>query len=213
MEPQNTLGCTETNQVLYSKIGIPSHLPISSQITFVCGCVRASSLWVVLLRQIPLDNKSCICETEFWRRHAVNHKGPYGTPPPRKHNNVYNVYSIYVCIPTHPPIFHHVSIVSSNGWMPLKCYVCHLSQAIEAKNVAFPTNYGYPSLGTIYRNARRVQVSASAVLLHLVFLKTRQMEMAYFMMFTASITLSLKMYVSGGRGYVSSIHFSVARFY
>ena len=203
MEPQNTLGCTETNQVLYSKIGIPSHLPISSQITFVCGCVRASSLWVVLLRQIPLDNKSCICETEFWGRHVVNqnHKVPYGTPPPRKHNNVY-LQCIYVririCIPTHPPLFH-VSIVSSNGWMPSKCYVCHFSQAIEAKNVAFPTNYGYPSLETIHRNARRVQVSASAVLLHLVFLKTRQMELAYFMMFTASITLSLKMYVGGGK--------------
>lgn len=145
-----------------------------------------------------------------WGRNAVNHKVPYGTPP-RKHNNV---YSIYVCIPTHPPIFH-VSIVSSNGWMPLKCYVFVIFPR-PLKLRMWPSQRTMairPLVGTIYRNARRVQVSASAVLLHLVFLKTRQMEMAYFMMFTASITLSLKMYVSGGRGYVSSIHFSVARFY
>lgn len=141
-----------------------------------------------------------------WGRHVVNHKVPYGTPPPREHSNVY--LRMYTYPPTPFSFFH-----CFKQRMPLKCYVCHFSQAIEAKNVAFPTNYGYPSLGTIHRNARRVQVTASAVLLHLVFLKTRQMEMACLITFTASITLSLKMYVWGGRDYVSSIHFTVARFY
>lgn len=143
MKPQNTLGCTETNQVLYSKIGIPSHLPISSQITFVCVgvcahqacefCCCVKFLWISHVFVKQSLGKKC-CEPQGSLRYSSSEKT----------QQCIQYLRLYTYPPANFSCFH--CFKQRMDAFKVLCF-CHFSQAIEAKNVAFPTNYGYPSLG------------------------------------------------------------------